>query len=519
VIDVKENNNLFLSILKKIRVRLGTKKAFDNLFMSLAAGLGASVIAVVLSRFLPIYNLYYYVALAIGVICLAALIVSVFMVPSLYNTALSVDACGLKERTVTAFELLADSSNFAQFQKKDALEHLKKLDYKKHISLTPNYKYIIASIVLALGITGSAFLPNPMTDIALERHKLSMLKKEEVKKIDKVEKELSKNEKLTPLEKSELEKKLSELKKDLKEAESEKEVRKAVEKADKKLEMAKTKYDKEELKKLSETLAKSDLTKNISDLINTGQTKQLKEAIKALAEAMKNLNSEQIKQFAENLDKLSKEIKNNEELKEALAGLAQKMASGEFGDLSEELEQFTGSIQELMNSDEFREAVSQMQSDLNEGEPGAISGQMGGQGGNQPGSGNQQGQGQGQGAGPGAGSGTSMGEENPTGTGTPSGGLNKKQGSERKEGEYEKIFTPKTLGGEGDTSQITGKKNNSGNSEKVNTEKGINVRGEAVPYNQVLGSYKQKAAESMGSSEIPEGMREIIKSYFSSLEE
>jgi hypothetical protein len=187
------------------------------------------------------------------------------------------------------------------------------------------------------------------------------------------------------------------------------------------------------------------------------------------------------------------------------------------------MEQLAGNLQELMNSDEFQEALAQVQSQLgqgqNEGEGGSMSAQSGSQGnqaGNQPGSSNQPGQGAG---GSGAGSGTDMGQENPAVTPVQPSGLNKKQGSEKKNREYEKIFTSKTLGGEGEKSQLTGNKNNNGNSEMVTSENGINVRGEDVPYNQVIGSYKEQAVQNMESSEIPEGMKEIIKNYFSSLEE
>jgi hypothetical protein len=515
---VKADNKVFLGLLKKIRFRIGLGKAVNNLLLALTAALAFGAAAAVVSWLIPIYNLYYWIAIVSGAICIGSILFSLVKRPSLYNAALTIDSYGLNERTVTAFELIENDEDFSEFQKRDALEHLKRLDYKQHIKLVPNFKYALAVLILLTAITVSAFIPNPMREVAIERHTLSELKKEEMNKVKKVEKELAKNDKLTPIEKAELNKKLTELKKDLKEAKSEKEINKAIEKTDKKLEMVKAKYDKEELKKLADTFAKSDVTKNLSDLINTGNTQMLKEALKAVAEQMKNLSAEEKKALAENMAKLAEELKNNEELKNALASLSQKLASGELGDLDEELSQFASTIQELMNSDEFREAVAQMQSALKEGQGGALSAQTGNSqnsSGNQ-GSGNQQGQGSG---GSGAGSGTGMGQENQTPTGSQSTGLNKKGSSEKKSGEYEKIFTSKTVGGEGETSQLTGKKNSSGTSEQINTEKGINTRGEAVPYNKVFGSYRDKALESIGSSEIPEGMKEVIKNYFSSLEE
>lgn len=519
VIAVKERDKIFLSILKKIRLRMSVKITGDNILLALAIVSGIGIILAVTSRFVPIYNIYGRLYIALIPAVLISIAWSLVKRPSLKTAALKADSAGLKERTITAFELLEDNSSFAEFQREDAFKHLNKFNYKEHIKLAPNSKNTLYSFGLVAVLVISALIPNKMNDVALEQHKLNQLKNEKIEKVKKVEKELEKNEKITAIEKAEIERKLEELKKELKEAQDQKEISKSIEKTDKKLEMIKQKYDKEDLNKVADALAKSEKTKALSEAIKNSDSKVLKEALKLAAQEMKNMSAEELKDMTKELSELSKEIKNNNELKDALANLSQKMASGALGDMNEELEEFANSLQQLMESDDFKEAIAKAQSELNEGEPGNLSGQGGnGQGnGNQPGSGNQPGQGKGTGAG--AGSGTNMGEENPSITPPSSSGLNKKDGSEKKEGEYEKIFTSKTLGGDGEKSQLTGKKNNSGNSENVNSEKGINVKGESVPYNQVIGSYKESAVQNMETSDIPEGMKEIIKNYFTSLEE
>lgn len=515
---MKERDKIFLSILKRIRRRMTVKIAGDNALVALAVMLGLGLILALIARFVPIYNVYGKIAAALVPTALFSLIWSLVKRPSLKEAALKADSGGLKERTVTAFELLEDNSSFAQFQREDAYRHLDKFEFKKHIKITPKTKPMLYNLGLVICLLVSAFVPNKMNDIAFEKHKLNMLKNEKIEKVKKAEKELTKNEKLTEVEKVSLQNKLQELKKELKEAKDEKEMAKSMEKTDKKLEMLKEKYDKKDLNKLADALAKSEKTKALSEVIKNNDTKTLKEAIKMAAQKMKNLSSSELKEMAENLSELAKEMNKNGELKEAVASLSQKLASGELGEMDEELQEFAESLEGLMNSDEFKKAVANAQGELKEGESGAISAQGEGlQGGSSPGSGSQPGQGQGQGSG--AGSGTNMGEENPIAASPSSSGLSKKDGSERKEGEYEKIFTSKTLGGDADKSQLTGKKNNSGNSENVNSEKGINVRGESVPYNQVIGSYRESAVQNMETSDIPEGMKEIIKNYFTSLED
>jgi hypothetical protein len=221
---------------------------------------------------------------------------------------------------------------------------------------------------------------------------------------------------------------------------------------------------------------------------------------------------------------LANQIKNNPELKQSLGELAKKLASGEMGDISDELDQLADSMSELMSDENFSKAMEDLAKQLGEMQGGSKDGggqQTAGQGnGNKPGTGQGQGQGHGQGKGQGggAGSGTDMGQENPTPI-APSGGIQKKDGSTKKIGEYEKIFTSKTLGGDGEQSNLKGQKNNSGSTDQVTTDKSQSIRGNSVPYDQVMGEYKQQALDSINSSDIPAGMKDLIKDYFSSLED
>ncbi|MGF7058970.1 hypothetical protein [Brassicibacter mesophilus] len=133
-----------------------------------------------------------------------------------------------------------------------------------------------------------------------------------------------------------------------------------------------------------------------------------------------------------------------------------------------------------------------------------------------------QGQGQGsgngnsQGTGGGAGNGTSPGSEN--GSGGSSGSAGNKQESEKQVKEYEKLFTPKNLGGEGNATQIHSNMNDSGNKDIIQIKKFEDTAGESVPYDEVLDSYKQGAYKRLNNDEIPDSMKEIIKEYFSELD-
>jgi hypothetical protein len=519
-----------LRILRKIRRRIYISITINYAILGLVFGLSAAVLLSIVSRLYPVYNTYFWIFIIAGAGVLLALLCSLFKIPSYRTAALRADKLGLNERTVTAVELMEDDSSIALLQKKDALSAIRSLNYKDGIKIVPNLKQLLIVLPLVIALIVMSYIPNPLDEIAKQRYELAQVKKEEIKKVEKTEKEIEKNSKLSELEKKEIENKLEELKKEIKLSSNEKEVNKSLQRAEKKLDLVKEKYEDKELKAISNALAKSDITRPLADLIKKGDSEEVKKAMKDLAKNLKSMDKDKAKELADSMSKLAEELKENKELKNSIANLASKMSKGELGDLSKEMSEISGEISELMEDENFKDAVAQVQKSLNEGQNGQQAQDNGDDGtlglsGQGQGQGNQNGQGAGNGGqgsgggGSGAGSGTGMNDGGPTGEASPNFGLNKKDGSIKKNGEYEKIFNPKNLGGDSDKSTITGSKNNSGNSERVNTEKGINIRGDSVPYNQVVGEYKSRAFEGLDKSDIPEGMRDIVKSYFTSLED
>ena len=537
-----------LQLFRKVRDRIHSSLILNYAVIGAAAALVCSIIAALLSRLIPIYAVYSKAALGVLAASLIAVMYGAFKTPRNRQVALKVDSLGLQERTLTAIELIGEQSTFAILEKQDALKHLKTINLKRALPIKPNRKYLVLCALLVAVLTVSAFIPNPMAERARELNQLKQDIGKLQKKITEIEKKIVKNEKLTEEQKKEAEVKLQELKKELKAAQSKKDIEKALQKSQKKLEYLSDKYtdSKENLEKLMNTLAQNQATKQLADMIKNSSEQQLKENLKQFAEQLKKMDKEQLKLLSKNLSELANQMKDNPELKQALSELAQKLASGEMGDVSDALDQLADSISDLMSDDSFRQALEDLSKQLGEMQQGDKQGQQGdqqgnqdgqvtpgnsskdgggqqtgGQGsGNQPGQGQGQGQsqGQGQGQGGGAGSGTDMGQENPT-TIAPGSGIQKKDGSTKKMGEYEKIFTSKTLGGDGEQSNLTGNKNNSGSTDQVTTDKSQTVRGNSVPYNQVIGEYKQQALDSIDSSDIPTGMKDLIKDYFSSLEE
>lgn len=514
--------------IRRIRDRLHTASIINCMLIGAAAALCLGIMLVAAARFIPIYNVYLMVLKTIGAAVLTAFLYSAFKTPKDAYAALKADSFGLNERTITAFELEGSESAFAVLEKRDALKHLNKLDYKKEIPLKPNKRYLVICVLLTAVLALSGFIPNPTAAKAEELHKLKAKIIQQQKKVDKLAEMVKKNPKLSEEQKKELKEKLSVLSRELKTAGDEKEINKALGRTEKKLEYIRDKYAADEdLNKIVNAFSKNDMTKALADMIKKGDEKAFKEDIKKLAEELRKLSSEEKQKLAEELSKLAQEIKNNPELSEAFVGLAKKLAAGELGDISKELGALDHSISELMENQSIRDAISELAQELNNACTGESCNKQGseapdasghqGKGNGQGNNPNKDGQSGGQGSG--AGSGTDMGSEKQIPISSGGSGIGKKDGSIKKEGEYEKVFTPETLGGEGENSNLSGKKGTGGRIEQVVTDKSQTVRGSSVPYNQAVGEYKDRAMESMNNSDIPPGMKDIIKEYFTSLEE
>lgn len=510
-----------IKLVRKIRDRLHMSLIIYNLVLGASAAMALGTGLAIAARFIPIFNVYLIILRLVVVFLLAALLYSAFRTPKDSYAALRADSFGLKERTVTALELVGDQSAFAILEKKDALEHLKQMDYKKNIPLKPGKKYILICLILTAVLALSGFIPNPMAVRAEELQKQKVKISEQQKKVDRLVEKVKNNPKLSEEQKTELEIRLAELKKELSEARDEREIDKALSRTEKKLEYIRDKYTSgSDLNKIADTLSQNERTKALGDMIRKGDAKAFKDNIKKLAEELKKLSAEEKQKLSEELVMLAKEIKNNPELSEAFSQLAEKLASGELGDISGELRELDQSISELMENESIRNAIAELAEELTAASSNRNNEQQGQEntmeGSGQKGQGNQPGE---SGQGSGAGSGTDMGKENQEPISPGSSGIIKKDAAQKKDGEYEKVFTPDTLGGEGEISNLSGSKGKDGITEQVITDKSPTVRGNSVPYNQVLGQYKEKAMESINTSDIPPGMKDMVKEYFTSLEE
>ena len=83
--------------------------------------------------------------------------------------------------------------------------------------------------------------------------------------------------------------------------------------------------------------------------------------------------------------------------------------------------------------------------------------------------------------------------------------------------DYEKIYDPARLGRAGDTSYVKGQEGR-GPQQTMAIDNPDIMPDTMLPYRQVIGEYSQLARESLNRSVIPAGTRDLVRDYFSSLE-
>lgn len=516
---LKSVNKEILRFVRYVRDRMHMSKMADITAKALLIALGISFLLTFLSRFFPVYDPYGKGVIVTAIVTAGGFIISLFMTPKSQSAAMLIDSKGLYERTITALELIEDDSEISHMQKKDALNHLNNMDIKKEIKIIMPKKVLAICGLLAVLILISSFIPNPMKEKAEELYRIKKQIQSREKEVEQIIKKVENNNKISMVQKKEALKELNELKKEMNKAKDINQAQKALQRTENKIDMLKQKFSDKDMDKIIDTFSKNKATKDLADTIKRGERGKIKKDLKDITKSLQNLKEDDVKKLAGSMGELSEALKANPELAEAFYEFAQKMAEGEFGDLENEMEALGDEITKLMENSKFQKAMDEVIKQLrngvsqNQGCQSQGQGQGQGQGGQGQGQG---GQGQGQGGGAGSGSGN---DGNGMTNGGGSSGLGNKGTTGGEIKEYEKVFAPKLLGGEGEKDMLKGSKGEGGQTKIYKTEQGMTIKGEMQPYNRVIGEYKEQAFQNLEGSEIPQGMQDIVKDYFSSLED
>lgn len=511
--------------LKRLLRPLKKKITLNNIILRVlqTVSVGAAVVF-----FILLFSKFVYVPYKM-LMCTAVLVISAAVGLFLalvryrvtdYDAAAEGDRLGCDERLITAYGILsADGEKTAmeQLAVKDAVNSAKGagLDKKYRITFPKKLAVITAVMLAASCLTG--FAPDAGV------YELSSMTQNALKEAEEIKKSVNNDEKLSENFKEEYNKILKELNKNLKTAKDSKEAKKLINNAQQELKKLENKAsnDKNSIKSMLSDFAAG---KDISAAFDLNSSEALAKALKKMSEEISSMSEEELKELAEQLGELADKM-SDEELQELLEE-AEKAA--EAGDAEQTASSLSSAAKAAMSkSSASSSACSRTASSLAKASDGTgktatstPNSKGSSSSSDKDGSGSGNNSGDGNGSGSGSGSGNGSGQGNGNGNGNGSGGTGGGAGGSGRgfgHAEPEKVYTRNAEGMDVEEQQLQSQQTDEGNVTYSETKAG-GVNGQSVPYDAVVGDYKEQALKETESGNIPYGMKEVIAEYFSGLE-
>lgn len=544
--------NELLKALGPVRSRLRLRRFVSGAGWGFAGGALAALILLAVTSFVPLANRWWIAGACVAGGTLLAAASNALRPVSPLEAARAADACGLRERAVTALELAETAAqlqapnptatgrpetasvapapqagvsrpeaDITLLQRRDACERLQALDARQIRPAFPKRRLLAGALLLAL-CAATLLLPGGgdravAARQALETKTAAMAKAaEEAEKADEAG--------LTEKEKAELRKLTADLKRDLTASRDEADALVAVDKAEQQLQKLRQEQAQEK--------TAGDAMSAMNALSQAMQSAGMDAAADALAEALASGDAAAMSKAlsdlsAEDLQKLSESLTGEAKaLAEALARTAQQ------GELSEArmqaLQQAANAQQSATSQSAAQSAASQsaaarqaaalqqalagMKASLGAGQSqqSASQASMSGAG---AGSGNNPGQ-----SGGGAGTGSTNEEQKGGSGGQKSGGSKGTNPAEFKQTEYETIYDPEKV----DVAArdvMTNQQSLGKDSVQIETGPGKGSLEGNVPVSQVVGEYAEQEVKAAESANLTREQKQWVDEYFRKLTE
>lgn len=490
----------------RVRSRIREQLVINNLMKAVAIGM---LVALTISLVALMVPFYYAIVVATGILMLSffvGIVLGIRKTPTPMQSALMADSKGHKEKISTAFYLSGKEDAFSTLQKKDAVRIVEQFQIRKEFPIRVNWKPVAGILALTIAFVITSLIETPAKREAIVKHDVKQEAKEEVARLEKIEKKLDKNSKLSKNEVAEVKEQLETAKKELEKAESYEELSKAKERINKKMEMASKDVKDQTLADIMKQAAKEG-----EDLTKEQEQELAKKAKEALEKAANGSEKDKAKAYDE-LKKLAS-MTGDEQLAQAAEAYKNAAYSdNEYANATKALAQSTQNMQSTtyaQNSNSNNNAGNSSQNTNNSNNQNGNGNQNAGKQRQQ----SQQGQGNGSGQGSGKGSGSGAG----SGSGSNGGGWNYggRNGQEGERKTNEDITIPD--GEVGNDDNLTGKANGNESSTKAKSNQSKAWSGNKVGYDEVSGKYKEKAYKKVNGSNYPSKMKERIKNYFDGL--
>ena len=489
--------NELLKALAPAKRRLRLQRLLQGAGAGFAFGALAALILLAVTSFVPLDGRWLIAgAAAAGCTLLGALGNAARPVDA-KEAARAADACGLRERSVTALELAGSpESEITRCQRQDACEHLRRLDVKQIPLRFPRRLAVIGAGLLVL-CAATLLIPGGGDRAVAARKALDQKTAAMEKAIDEAAKleEAGMDEK----QKTELRKLTEDLKRELRASRDELDAMVALDKGEQRLEKLRG-----EQKTAGDALSAMDALARAME--NAGMDPGLGEAMSsamangdtaAMSSALAQLNADQMKELAESLTGDAQSLAEQ---------LAEAAGQGEMTDAQMQA-LMSGS---LAAGSPLQQAISGMKGSI--GAPA----QSGSQG--TPGAGGQNGTGMSGSAGNGAGTGSTNEEQKGSGSGAQNGTVKGNRPATFKQAEYETIYDPEKV--DKASRDVMTEQNSLGkDSVQIETGPGKGTLEGDVPFRQVVGEYAEQEALAAESAHLTREQKEWVDEYFRLLTE
>ncbi|MDP2856491.1 MAG: hypothetical protein Q8P50_00750 [Bacillota bacterium] len=532
-----------LSALSPVMARLRLRHWATRLAQSLLAGELLALAVSLYSLIVPVPERVLCAVYAAGLGVLGWLASGVWTSPTAWDAVRAGDAAGLEERLVTAVEFASENGPIFVAQREDALARVKSLDpaqafpirFKKSGIASLGAVLLATTLLLSLPYrfqrevdAYAAFREEAQTQAEELRARREAVEKAAAGKTD-VAKTI---------------KELKELEERLRSARTPEQALRALSEAEARLagthEPARAQTLQQAMRSMAGALGESSALRDAASKMAAGDWPGAAESLRKVAQELGNLDSRQLAQAEQALQKAAGQARAAGAAASGLAqsatSAAQATGSGDPQSAADALEGLAEQVEGAGSEVDSQQAAQAALAAISNARYGLLSqsasaqgsGQGSGQGGTTPGPGSGTGgqgasgaagisnaAGTGQGA-SGAGQGSTNQASGQAGDapGTTAGSGSSPPPSKR--GSYEKIYSPEHLGGDSAASPDTGKPG-SGPSDFIETPGGATT-GKSVPYSDVFYDFQRRAAESLERSQIPAGMRDFVRKYFSALE-
>ncbi len=452
--------------IKKCRNRMNLAKSIDCGILFAAAG---GVVGMLCELF-SLVRSFYYAHLAAGLCFAAGLLAgigyAVYRRADMCQAARRLDSFGLKERMITAYELMdaeaEEGEDLAELQRQDAVLHYNRLRDQIKIPLWPDRRHMLALVLSAALVVILGILPSPVRERATLHHQVQEQAKEEMKELEELVDALEGvgMESLTEEQRAQLQELM------------------------------------EAMQRSEEELARADTWESLGAAVERLDYKygQAQQSLEQLAAQLENPEAAGVVS-AQELAKAANPSGTQSVSPQAAVSPGQNgSGDGDDGENNGE----NGSGNESGSGDQGNGNGSGNEN----GSGGQGSGNGEGEGSGGSGNGNGSGNGEGEGSG-GSGNGNSSGNGSGNGRGT---------GSSNTAHDY--VSIPNAVA---DDPSLTGNKYGDQNSDYFRQQNGLAWEGEHVDYSSVLGQYTDSAYEGIATGRYPTGMESVIRDYFENL--